>query len=59
MTTTPSRKREAKNHIEIGREEKENMILTEKIESEIIKNIHTKMNGYKNQDIKKKWNEKF
>ena len=36
------------------KEEKENMILTEKIESEIIKNIHTKMNGYKNQDIKKK-----
>jgi len=31
-----------------------NVILTDQIECEIIKNIHTKMSGYKNQDIKKK-----
>ena len=31
-----------------------NVILTNQIKDEIIKNIHTKMSGYKNQDIKKK-----
>jgi len=31
-----------------------NVILTNQIKDEIIKNIHNKMNGYKNQDIKKK-----